>query len=353
MSATEPRPGVESPSISDPATPGPQGRGPALLARFNRDDGDGGFTAKYSLVGVWIALTLFYIAVQSDVFLTSGTFKTIFGSQQAYVFLGMAAVITFAVGEFDFSIAANMALAAILVPVLVVNEGWSPAAACVVAVVLCMVVGAINAAIVVGLGIDAIITTLGVSTLLTGLTSKISGGQSISGLSEDFGKIANTEVLLGLPISFYYGLVLTLGVAYVMRFTPLGRHMAFVGANREVARLAGVRVVRIRAGAYITSGLFCGLGGVVLVAGLGGFDSSTSFGYLLPALAATFLGTAAIRPGRFNALGTFVAIYFLVTGIVGLQLLGASTWVNDVFYGGALIVAVVISTLARRRTLGA
>jgi ribose transport system permease protein len=129
--------------------------------------------------------------------------------------------------------------------------------------------------------------------------------------------------------------------------------MAFVGANREVARLGGVKVDRVRMGAYVTSSFLCGLGGIILVAGLGGFDSSTSTNYLLPALSATFLGTAAIRPGRFNALGTMVAIYFLITGIVGLQLLGYTGWVSEVFYGSALIIAVVISTLARRRALGA
>jgi len=92
-------------------------------------------------------------------------------------------------------------------------------------------------------------------------------------------------------------------------------------------------------------------GPVLLTAGIGGFDSTTSSTYLLPALSATFLGTAAIQPGRFNPIGTFVGIYFLATGIVGLELLGASGWISDVFYGAALILAVVVATITRRRTL--
>jgi ribose transport system permease protein len=126
--------------------------------------------------------------------------------------------------------------------------------------------------------------------------------------------------------------------------------MAFVGANREVARLAGVRVARIRIGAYVVSGLICGLGGMLLAAAVGGFDPSSSPSYLLPAFSAAFLGTAAIVPGRFNPLGTFVAIYFLATGILGLQLLGYTGWISHVFYGAALIVAVTVSTVVRRRT---
>jgi ribose transport system permease protein len=190
-------------------------------------------------------------------------------------------------------------------------------------------------------------------TLVLGITEKLSGGSTVAGLSTHLANYANASFLLNLPVSFYYGLALAFFLAYVMRFTPLGRHMAFVGANREVARLAGVRVARIRIGAYIVAGFLSGLGGVLLSLGNGGFDPTSAPTYLLPAFAATFLGTAAIRPGRFNPLGTMVAIYFLVTGITGLQLLGYTGWVSDVFYGAALIIAVVISTVARRRTLGA
>jgi ribose transport system permease protein len=207
--------------------------------------------------------------------------------------------------------------------------------------------------IVVRIGIDSIVTTLGMGTLVLGITEKISNGATVAGLSTSLADWANKDFLFNLPVSFYYGLALAVLLAYIMRFTPLGRHMAFVGANREVARLAGVRVRRVRMGAYVTAGLLSGLGGVLLSIGNGGFDPSSATTYLLPAFSATFLGTSAIRPGRFNPLGTMVAIYFLVTGITGLQLLGYTGWVNDVFYGAALIVAVVISTVARRRTLGA
>lgn len=62
-----------------------------------------------------------------------------------------------------------------------------------------------------------------------------------------------------------------------------------------------------------------------------------------------FLGGTTITPGRFNAWGTLVAAYFLVTGVTGLAILGIQSWVQDVFYGGALIVAVALAQLSRRR----
>ena len=137
-----------------------------------------------------------------------------------------------------------------------------------------------------------------------------------------------------------------------MGATPLGRHILFVGANREVARLAGIPVTYVRVGAWLTSALLCGVAGVITAAGLGGFNATSAREYFLPAFASVFLGTIAIVPGRFNPLGMFVAVYFLITGIFGLQLLGYQGWVTDVFYGGVLVAAVAASTLVQRRTSG-
>ncbi|WP_432835701.1 ABC transporter permease [Dactylosporangium sp. CA-092794] len=304
--------------------------------------------SRFSVIGVWAVLALFYALLVPDLFPTSGTFRAIFGSQQALVFLCMALICTFVVGEFDLSFASNLGLAATVVPVLVVLHGQNIWVACIVAVLAATAVGAANGWIVVFLGIDPIVTTLGMGTLVLGLALKIENLTAVSGLSPDFAKLS-TYPVLGLPISFYYGVVLTIALAYVLAVTPLGRNMRFVGANPEVARLAGINVRRIRFGAFVASGLICGVGGVLLASAVGGYDASQSQLYLLPAFSATFLGTAVIQPGRFNPIGSWVAIYFLVTGIVGLQLLGYVGWISQVFYGAALVLSVTVSTLVRRR----
>jgi ribose transport system permease protein len=307
---------------------------------------------KYAIVAVWGLLILFYGAIEPDKMLRHGTFQTIFGSQQALVFLSMALVVTFVVGEFDLAVASIMGLAATLVPVLFKLHGVDVVTASLIAVACCVAAGVINGFIVVVLGVNPIVTTLGMGTFLLGICLKLSRLTTISGLSPGFSKIS-LHRLWGLPVSFYYGVVIAAGLAYIIGFTPLGRHMSFVGANREVARLAGVRVDRIRFGSYVASGLICGVGGVVLVAGLGGYDSTASPGYLLPAFAATFLGTAVVQPGRFNPIGSLVGIYFLVTGIVGLQLMGYTGWIENVFYGAALVIAVSVSTIVGRRAAAA
>ena len=307
--------------------------------------------SRFAAVGFWLALAVLYAALRPDTFLTTGTFQTIFGSQQALVFLCAALLCTIIVGEFvDMSVASNFGFAAVLVAVLNVNEHWNVWAAAAAAIAVSTLVGLVNGWLTVRLGVNTIVVTLGMGTFLLGLGLWITHLTPVSGLPAGFAQIALYTVG-GLPIGFYEGLVLMLAFAYVMKFTPLGRNMRFVGANREVSRLAGVRVNRLRLGAFTVAGLIAGAGGVIAAAATGGFDATVSQSYLLPVFAATFLGTAMLEPGSFNPLGTLLAVYFLATGILGLQLLGAAGWVSSVFYGGVLVVAVTISTLLHRKVL--
>lgn len=310
----------------------------------------GNLVSRFAVVGLWIALAAVYTALTPVSFLQYGTFRAIFGSQQGttLVFLGMALVIVFFVGEFDLSVASNLGLSATIVPVLSVWHGVPIAISVVIALLSGAVVGVINGFIIVKLRINAIVVTLGMATLLLGIALLISGSATISGLPDEFAAITNT-IVLGLPVGFFLALALALVLFYVLTFTPLGRHMRFVGSNPEVARLAGVSVTGIRIGSYTVAGFICGIGGVLLVAGLGSYDAMSSQQLLLPAFSAVFLGTAVIQPGQFNPLGTVIAVYFLATGILGLQILGLTGWVSNVFYGAALIIAVTVSTLVRLR----
>ena len=106
---------------------------------------------------------------------------------------------------------------------------------------------------------------------------------------------------------------------------------------------------RVRWGCLIASSLLGSFAGVLYAGTTGAADPSSGTTFLLPAFAACFLGATSISPGRFNPWGATIAVYFLVTGITGLSILGVSTFVQDLFYGGALVIAVTLSQLVRGR----
>jgi ribose transport system permease protein len=307
------------------------------------------FGSRYALIGVWLVMAAIYAGLMPDTFLTTSTFQAIFGSQSALLFLAVASLCTFVVGEFDLSFASVMGLSATIVPVLSTLHHTPLALACLIAMGAALSCGLINAFFIVKLGVPSLIVTLGTASLFLGIAELISSSTIVAVSNQTFSDLALRQ-FLGLPLSFYYGLILCAGFAYLLTWMPLGRHIIFVGANRDVARLAGINVDRIRAGSYVAASLVAGLAGILLVATVGGFDPTASSTYLLPALAGVFLGTAIVMPGQFNPMGTLLGIYFLETGILGLQLLGYTGWVQDAFYGAGLIVAVTVASLIRTRT---
>ena len=306
--------------------------------------------SRYSVIGVWAVLIVIYWAAKPAVFMTTSSWESIFGSQYSLMFMAMALLCTIIVGEFvDLSVPSVFGFAATVQAVLVAGHGWGVWPAAIVAVVAAAAVAAVNGLLVVVAGVNTIVVTLGMGTLLTGVALWMSDLNTVSFLNPGFSKIALFSIG-GLPISFYYGVLVVAGFAYILACTPLGRHMRFVGASREVSRLSGVRVNRIRFGSFVAAGVLSGLGAIVTLAAVGGFNANYSDSYLLPVFASVFLGTAIFQPGRFNPIGTWIGIFFLATGITGLQDLGLQTWVSDVFYGGVLVIAVTISTNLHRRT---
>jgi ribose transport system permease protein len=303
--------------------------------------------ARFGIVVIWALMIVFFSVWDSPNFFRASTFQTIFGSQAVLLILALALMIPLIVGEFDLSIVGTMSVALSLVGYLNVLHHWSIVAAVVVALLAGIVIGLINAFFVIVVGVDSIVVTLGAGTLWTGVGYAIYS-TTIPNISLGLVNFA-TNKLFGLPYVFYYAVLLMLVMWYVIAYTPLGRYLYFVGANRNVSLLSGIPVDRIRAGSLILSGFLCGGAGVLLAGTLGSSSPSVSDSYLLPAFAAVFLGTTTINPGRFNPIGTFVAVYFLITGITGLELHGLTGWIEDVFYGGSLVIAVALSHLAARR----
>ncbi len=175
----------------------------------------GWLAARFAVIGVWVAMIVFFCIVRPDTFMTSGTVKTILGgySQQTLVFLTAALLCTILVGEFvDMSIASNFGLSGTLVTVLNVNHGWNVWLAALVALLVSTLVGQVNGWLVVKVGVNTIVVTLGVGTLLLGIALWLSNLMPVSGLPVSFQKIA-AHPLFGLPIGFYYGVVLMLGFA--------------------------------------------------------------------------------------------------------------------------------------------
>jgi ribose transport system permease protein len=305
---------------------------------------------RFALIGVWIALILFFVLVIPDTFPTLANLSNMLGSQAVLLILALGLIIPLRAGDYDLSIGSVLAMSAVTVAALNVNYGWSVWAAAIVAIFAGMLVGLFNGFIVTKFDINPFIVTLGMGTVIVGISYMISNTRTITGVDPALSEAVLAKPFFGIPVDFYYAMLLCVVVWYVFEYTAFGQRLLFIGQNRDVARLNGVPVSRSRLLGLTLSATIASLAGVVYVGTTGSADTTSGAGFLLPAFAAAFLGSTTIRIGRFNPWGTFIAVYFLVTGITGLQLMGFPQYVQYLFYGGALVIAVVLSKIVAARS---
>jgi ribose transport system permease protein len=304
---------------------------------------------RIALLVVWLGLVVVYGLVLPQSFLSWGNFSILFASYSPAAMLALAIIVPLTAGDYDLSVGATLTLASALIGVLNVWMHWPILAVLVVAVLTGVVVGLINALFILFFRIPSLVVTLGTTSVMTGLAQWITNSSTIGGIDEGLVMAVVGGRLFGVPYAFYYALIAAVGMWYVFDYTPIGRRLLFVGRGREVARLNGISVDRVRRGALVTSGVLSALAGIMYAGVLGSADPYSGLNFLLPAFAAAFLGATTILPGRFNPWGVIAAVYFLATGITGLTMLGIPLWVTNVFNGGALILAVTVSQLTRGR----
>jgi ribose transport system permease protein len=302
---------------------------------------------RYAVV---IALAVFVVGFSlllPTTFFTLGNFRTIVSSQAVLMILALGLTLPLTTGEFDLSIGSMLGCGAVLTAFFTGQLDWPLAVVVVATILVGLIAGALNGLFVVRIGVNAFIATLGTSTILTGLTLAVSGGQILNSVSQPLVDFVQYQIF-GLAVPVYLAFALALVLWYVYEHTPTGRNLFFVGEGREAARLAGLGVNRLRFGAFLGSGAISATAGILTAGQLGAADPSVGPSFLLPSYAAAFLGAATIKPGRFNSWGTVVALYLLVTGVTGLELLGTSSWVQEMFNGAALLVAVTFARFVAR-----
>jgi ribose transport system permease protein len=132
-----------------------------------------------------------------------------------------------------------------------------------------------------------------------------------------------------------------------LTYTEWGVQLRATGGNASAARLSGIRVDRIKILGWVLAALCAGVTGILLASLIGSGTSAAADGYLMPAFAAVFLGSATLRDGDFHIVGTLIGVLFIAIGFNGLAIFGAPTDVQYFFRGGILIFAVGLSSVAR------
>lgn len=303
--------------------------------------GDG--LGRYALVLVLVLMFVAFSIARPESFGTFDNARAILNNQITIVFLALAVTLPLVVGEFDLSVASTFGFAQMLTVGLVMQHDVPVPVAVALALATSAVVGLANGIAITRFGISSFIATLASGSILSGAALAYSKGETIFGAApEALTRISRSE-LLGFKLPVIYAIVVVVGLTIVMNRLPVGRKMYATGSNKRAAELSGIPADSYIISTFVAGGLLAGIGGVILGASLGSATPGTGSALLIPAFAGAFLGATAILPGRFNIVGTLVAVYVVGVAVAGLQQVGVALWVEPVFNGVVLFVAVGLS----------
>jgi ribose transport system permease protein len=306
--------------------------------------------SRYALLILGLLLVIVFSLTLRSTFPTSRTVSSILSDQSTVAMLALAEMLVVAVGHYDLSVGYSLGLLELLTIGLLFRDNLSWGAIVIIVLAAGAGIGLVNGLLVTVAKIDSFIATLGLGYFLFGVDNWYSRGQQVigNGFPAAFDKV-NSASILGIPLPAIYVVALAAVLWVVMDYTPVGRYMYAIGSNPRAAELSGIKVRRYTLAAFIAAGVIVAAASIVLAAKLQVGESDLGPEFLLPAFVGALLGATAIRPGRVNVWGTIVAVLVLGVGIAGLQQMGGAFYVDPMFNGGTLIVAVGAAGYAARR----
>ena len=314
---------------------------------------------RYGFIALLLGLVVFF-TLSTDGFASPQAAVFIFQSVAITGVLALGVTATLVVGGFDLSIGsvATTAMMAAAYAMVVLEQN------ALVAVLICLaigvLVGLINGFLIVYMRVPDLLATLGMMFLLVGLQRIPTEGRSIAtGMTMPDGSVANGTfspafLALGrhrfdffipnlIPVSVVVLLILAVLIWFFLEYTRFGRMMYAVGSNPKAAELAGAPVKAYKIWAYVISGVFASIGGILLAARLGRGDIASGNNLLLDSVAAALIGFAVLGAAKPNAFGTAIGALFVGVLLQGLTMMNAPYYTQDFVKGVVLVVALVFT----------
>jgi ribose transport system permease protein len=303
------------------------------------------FVVASRYMPVYIALVLLVVvaSIWAPATLRAPGLRAIapFGTFLAIAALGQMLVIM--TGGIDLSVPGSLTLAAVVTVGVGEASDERLWAAIGTALALVALVGLVNGILIAWLGLNALIVTLAVGQIVTGIAFRYYSGVGIQtpvppGLSE-----WTSTRFLGITRTFWVGVVVTLVLIVIFRFTTAGRRFQVVGANPTASWIAGLRVNLNQMSAYVVAAVLYGTAGILLAALLRTPNSTLGAPYLLGPIAAVVIGGASLTGGLASPLATWSAAFFLAGLDQMMRVMGLPTALQFVVFGLVIIGGMLVS----------
>jgi ribose transport system permease protein len=299
------------------------------------------------------------LSIASPSFRTSSNLVNVALQTSVLVIVGMGQAYTMMTASIDLSVgsmialsgavAAGLAAQAATIPTgTYAGQGLSPFLAIALALVVGVLIGALNGVLVVRGGIPPFVTTLATLAIARGLTLVYTGGYVIPATNPVLTFLGAGQVG-PIPVPVMATIVLFGLLWFILNQTRFGLHVYAVGGNKETTRLAGVRTNAVIVGAYVISGLMAAIGGIILMGRLNSAQPNVAVGFELDAIAAPVIGGVSLFGGVGTMTGTVIGAFIM--GILGngMNLLGTDPYLQQVIKGVVFMLAVAWDFYSKRK----
>lgn len=290
---------------------------------------------------------LVFLSITSPVFLTT---QNIFNVTRQVAVIGVISLGQFLcliTGNIDLSVGSFLGLFGAILAGFSLEYGFAGGLG--IAVLLALVWGFGNGYLVSrGVGLSVIIT-LSTMYIARGFTLIYTDGHPIIRFPMPY-EFLGAGNLGPVPWSLITFATISIAIGYILRYTPIGRHLYAVGGNRDAARVSGINLNHITIGVFVSSALLSALGSIILLGRVASAQPNAGLGMELDSIAAVLIGGASVSGGAGTVIGTLIGVFMLGFINNGLNLLGVSGFYQYVFKGLIILLAVLVDTLQKRNS---
>ena len=300
------------------------------------------FTYKYIYL-VIILIFVVALTILSPHFFSYNNFINIFRQVSVNFILGVALTYVIITAGIDLSVGSILAFAGVTAG-LFLRTGGNFIVAILIALLIGSICGLINGVLVAKAKLAPFIATLGMMSIARGLALVVTSGNSITIDNANYTFLGSGNIY-SIPMPVIIAIIVLIISSFILRKTWFGRYLYAIGGSHEASRLSGIKVDKLIIFTYTISGFLSGVAAVVLTARLWSAPPIAGQGYELDAIAAAVIGGASLMGGKGKILGTLYGA--MVIGIIrnGLNLLGVSSFLQQVVIGVIIILAVFLDKL--------
>lgn len=295
-----------------------------------------------------ITLLLIYIAIVGMInpsFIQFNSLSLMVKSSVILVVLAIGQSFVLFTKNIDVSVGSSMGLSAAVCGMLLTNE-YSASLSIFAAITLGAIIGFVNGMGVAKFRVPAIIM-LGMLGIIRGAMLIFTGGKWIEDIPNDFKQLSSI-VILGLPITVWFVLIILLLLYFFLRKVPFGRYFYAVGDNEDGARLIGIPVNKVKICAFIISGISAALAGCIFVMNIGFIPNQTGTGLELQVIAAAVLGGIHLKGGTGSLFGAALGALFLETISSSLVFLKIPAFWNNAISGFLLLLIIILDSVMKK-----